>query len=386
MQPRPIHYISAVLVGLGIGVFAYRFAVLGLFWTGSTKWIFPAVGAGLVAAGFKMQSLDTQSERPAVATRIALAIVGIGVSMGILYLLVPTLSRVGLERRALPGFSIDAPTDKPAIEVVDYNTGNVTWKQVGGANAVLSVSWQVGGASKEDLELGMKALSSEIGGSPQYMTLPGPNGKQVDTVKVDTNKDVPLYMSTLPCGNRGVIVMTIGVDGIETVQRRMLQSFVCTPDPEKESAEPGIVRVAIQLPGWYVDEAEHGQLTVTDGKAILILREISSSQTKLQELVVPLLNAFGGNVSAKPAVGDRLPFSGTIEGERVEGWARRIACPTHGVLILAMANTVEDSEAAYVASTNAGCLRPGEKPPTFPAAPPVAPEGDAAQGEAPATE
>lgn len=374
MQPRAIHFVSAVLVGLGIGVFAYRFAILGFMWQGEAKWLFPAIGAGLVAAGFKLQSTDTQSERPAVATRVALAIVGITASMGLLFLIVPPLSDISLARKAMPGFSFDAPTAKADIEVVDYNTGTITWKKLGGANAVVSITWQVGSASKEDLELGMKALSSELGGgTPMYLTMEGPNGTQVDTVTVDTNKDVPLRMSVLPCGSRGVILMSIGEKGIESVHARMLKTFACTPDAAKESTEPGIVRVAISLPGWHTNEKEIGQITLMDptGKALLVMREISKTQVDLPALVTPMLNAFGGNVSAKTAIGDRVPFSGTLEGEKVEGWARRIACPTHAVLLLGLANTVEDADAAYNASSNAGCLRDGEKPPVWPEAAPV---------------
>jgi hypothetical protein len=385
MQPRAIHYISAVLIGLGIGVLVYRFGILGLFWAGSVKWVFPAAGAGLMAAGFKIQSMDTQSERPAVATRIAIAIVGIGASMGLLYLIVPPLSDISLARKNLPGFSFEAPSAKPDVNVVDYNTGTLTWKQIGGANAVLSISWQVGSASKEDLEIGMKALAGEIGGStPMYLTMAGPNGTQVDTVTVDTNKNLPLRMSVLPCGNRGIILMSIGEKGIESVHARMLKTFICTPDAAKESAEPGTVRVAVALPGWTTNEKEHGQITLMspDQTSLLIMREISAQQVNLPELVTPLLNAFGGNFTAKPIVGDRVPFSGTLEGEKVEGWARRVACPTHGVLILCMANTAEDAEAAYNASSGAGCLRPGEKPPVWADAPPVAPEGDDGADEA----
>lgn len=388
MKPRAIHFVSAVLIGLGIGVFLYRFGVLGLFWQSSLKWVFPAVGAGLLAGGFKMQSLDTESERPAISTRIALALVGIGAAMGLLYLAVPSLARTHLERRELPGFSIEAPTGKPYTEVIDYATGTLTWNQVGGSNAVLTINWQTGHLSSEDLELGMKALAGEIGGTPQRVTMPGPNGTSVETMKVDTDKDVPAWLSIMPCGNRGMIVMTMGVSGSDELHRRVLKSFVCKPDAAKENVEPGTVRVAIQLPGWWVDEREVGQLTVTDGKAIIIIREISAQQDKLPELVATMLNAFGGNMKAKPRIGDRVPFSGTLEGEEVEGWARSIQCPTHGVLVMALANTHEDSEAAYVASANAGCLRPGEAPPVFPDAPAEEavdpePEGDAEpEGEA----
>lgn len=375
MQPRAIHYVSALLVGLGIGVIAYRFAILGFFWEGSTKWVFPALGSGLVAAGFALQSKDTQSERPAVTTRIACAIVGIGASMGLLYLIVPTLGRISLERRDIVGLSFELPTAKPDVEVIDYNTGTVTWKQVGGANAVITMSWQVGVITKEDLELAVKALATEVGSgsAPSYIQMAGPNGSKLDTMAVETNKDVPLRMTALPCGNRGVFVMSIGAKGVETIHERMLASFRCTPDAAKESVGPGVVRVALSMPGWYVNEKQPGQLTLTDGQGILIIRELAQNQDKLQDMVVPLLRAFGGTAETRAPKGDRVMFGGVIEGEHYEGWARRVACPTHGVLLLAMAGTAEGAEAVYLASTNAGCLRDGEKPPEFPDAPPEAP-------------
>ncbi len=376
MQPRAIHFVSAVLVGAGIGVFLYRFAVLGIFWRGDATWLFPAVGAGLLASGFKLQSLDTQSERPAIATRIALAIVGIGASMGLLFLLVPPLSDISLAQKSFPGFSLDAPTATADVEVIDYNTGTVTWKKLGGANAVVSVTWQVGASSRQDLELGMKALSGELGGgAPTFSTLAGPGGTQVDTITIDTNKGLPLRMSSVPCGNRGVLLMSIGEKGIESVHARMLTTFVCTPDETKESVAPGTVRVAISLPGWTTNEKEQGQITLLspDGNALLIMREISAQHAELAGLIAPLLNAFGGDVTAKPQVGDRVPYSGTMEGENVEGWARRIACPTHGVLLLVMANSVEHAEAAYVATSGAGCLREGETPPVWPEPPAAEP-------------
>lgn len=381
MPQRAIYYLSALLVGLGIGVFTYRFAILGVFWgQGAGRWIFVAVGTGLVAAGFKLHSFDPETERPAIATRIAIAIVGIGAAMGLLFQMVPSLSRISLERRQLPGFSLELPKAKPDVEVRDYNTGTITWKQVGGANAVLSVMWQGGPASLEDLRLGIQAIANEVGGgSPTHLTLPGPNNTQVDTLVVDTNKKVPLRMSALPCGKRAVIIMSMGTKGSETVHARTLKSFVCTPDATMESLEPGTVRVALSLPGWYVDEKEHGQVTLTDGTAILILREISASATTIEQIVVPMLNAFGGEFRAKPSVGDRVPFAGTVEGEPIEGWARRVVCPTHHVLVLGMASTATDAEAAYVASSSAGCLRPGEAPPTWP--PAVEESGETAPGD-----
>ena len=372
MKPRAIHFVSAVLVGLGIGVMIYRFAILGLFWSGGAKWLFPAIATGLVAAGFSLQAKDTTSERPAMTTRIALAIVGIGAAMGVLYLIVPTLDRIPLERRELPGFSFEMPTAKPDVERLDYGTGTITWKELGGANAVVSVTWQTGTASKEDLEIGMKALGNELGGhTPTALTMTGPNGSAVDSMMVDTNKGVPLRMSVLPCGNRGIIMMSIGASGIETVHARMLTTFRCTPDAAQESVKPGTIRVAISLPGWVATEKLPGQVSLVDAtdRQLLIMREISASHDKLEQVIVPLLNAFGANVTAKTAVGDRVPFSGTLAGERLEGWARRIACPTHNVLLLAMTRTVEDADAAWVAASNAGCLRPGETPPTWPDAP-----------------
>lgn len=374
MKPRAIHLLSAVLVGLGLGVFIYRFAILGLFWQGPMRWMFPGLGAGLVVGGLKLQSLDTDSERPPIATRIALAIVGIGASVGLLYLLVPTLDRITLERRQLPGFSFEAPTSKPYTEVVDYSAGTVTWKTLAGANAVLTISWQTGATSTEDLELGMKALAGKVGGgTPTPITMTGPDGQPVPTSMLDTDKGAPVRLSSLACGKRTVMLLSIGSDGIAAVHARMLTSFVCTPDAAKESVEPGTIRVALSLPGWWAQEKEPGQLTLTDGASLMILREISASQKNLPELITPLLNAFGGNITADLVVGDRYPFRGTVEGEHVEGWARHVACPTHGVLMLVLASTTEAAEAVYNASANAGCLRPDEKPPVWPAAPAAQP-------------
>ncbi len=375
MKPRAIHLVSAVLVGLGIGVMIYRFAILGLFWSGGAKWLFPAIATGLVAAGFTLQAKDTTSERPAMTTRIALAIVGIGAAMGLLYVLVPTLSRIALETRTVQGFSIDTPRAKPDVERGDYNTGTVMWKEVGGANAVISVSWQGGVASKEELEIGMNALAGQVGanGSPRTLEMPGPNNTKVDSMVIDTNKGVPLHLSLLPCGTRSVLVMTIGDAGIQTVHARMLTSFRCTPDATKEQSSPGIVRIALSLPGWWVSEKDMGQVTLTNDRALLIVREITQSDTKLEEVVVPLLNAFGGKMVAKPAVGDRIPFSGTLEGEQIEGWARRIVCQKHNLLLMAMSTDADGAEEAYVQSSNAGCLRDGETPPVWPERPADAP-------------
>jgi hypothetical protein len=109
------------------------------------------------------------------------------------------------------------------------------------------------------------------------------------------------------------------------------------------------------------------------------MREMSADEIKLNELVAPMLNAFGGKVTAGPMIGDRVTFSGSFEGEHVEGWARRVKCPTHSVLFLAMSGTKQGAEAIYVATSNAGCLRPGEKPPVWPDPPaPAEPAPEAA--------
>jgi hypothetical protein len=296
---------------------------------------------------------------------------------------VPSLDRVDLQRRALPGFSFETPTKKPDVELVDYNAGTVTWKNIGGANAIVSVTWQVGPTTKEELELGITALASKLGseGAPVFTTMPGPNNTNVDTVRIDTDKGMPLRMSSITCGVRGVSLLSIGADGIEQVHGRMLKSFLCTPEPAKEVTEPGVVRVALKLPGWTATEKEIGHIALTDpeGGAYLLMREMSADEIKLNELVAPMLNAFGGKVTAGPMIGDRVTFSGSFEGEHVEGWARRVKCPTHSVLFLAMSGTKQGAEAIYVATSNAGCLRPGEKPPVWPDPPaPAEPAPEAA--------
>jgi hypothetical protein len=368
MRSRILHLVAALVVGLGVGALVYRFAILGVRWNGSLRVILPGVAAGLIGAGFTLHAVETKGERPRTSTRIALAIVGISIAMGVLYLCVPSLERMPLERRQLPGFSIDLPTDTPTTERIEYALGQIEFTNVGDARSTVGISW-AREQSETTLEVALAAVAKlgKVHATPTPVSFPGPEGMSARTLGIGFDTETPMRMTQLTCGKRTLFIMSFGSAGIESVHRRMLKSVVCTPDAAFENAE-NAVRVVLEMPGWTTVEKSSSVLTLSDGESLLVMFEGHPRNWTMVELVAALpvfLHDIGVAV-AKPALIDRIPFEMMVAGAPAVGWLRNVRCSTHGVMLVAIADTEEQAEAIYSASSNARCPRDGEAPSEWP--------------------
>ena len=380
---RGFYLLASVFAGAALGLIAYRFGVLPFAWKAKGSFLFPGLAAGLgVAASSMVKQREGRAPIPLVVVG---ALFGAGAAFGLAFLAVPALGRASLTVHEMPGFSIGLPSGEGSEQrFFEYDVGKLMLKNVGGQGGVIAVSWEGGAPSREDLELAAKALGPAMGatGVPSITTMTGPRGTAVDTIVIDSDKS-PMRMSFLPCGTRRVMVATMAGSDTVALHARVLPSFVCKPDPKRETITPGIVPLVVDLPGWYATERDAGQAVLSDGTGMVLLKTISNSPTGVEDMVVPMFNAVGWKLAITGHVDDRSLVSGTIEGELVHGWVKSVKCSTQAVIVVAIATDLAGADKLATQLKSARCVRYNEKPtswPDPPAAPaaPEAPEAPAA--------
>lgn len=355
-----------LLGGCGSGVLIYRYVVLGLSWSGEYDWLFTGLGVGGIFAGAQV-SRNTDAIKLPIIARLAIALLGAGVAMGLLTLIVPPLSRTALARRDLPGFSIELPKASANSESIAYEAGKLMFKQVANVNAILSLTWEQGST---DLKTAVAVLAKEAGGGGHWSqsTLTGPEGKPVDTVTIETEKGTPLRWSMLRCGKRSIYLTSMGSSGIEVVHARILRTFQCTPDPAKEAAPPGQVGFVLDLPGWFATERLPTRVTLSNGKAFLMIRDHlpKVDQAELRDLLPKLFGAGGGEMVIEAGGEDRLRFSGTLQAAKMWGWAKMVECSGNNLLVVSMGANREQADSTVPLVAAGHCLRAGESPQVWP--------------------
>lgn len=364
---RGVYFLASVLGGIALGLAAYRFGVLPLGWSAKGSFLFPALFVGLSFA--VRAAIKDRGPRPALPLLVAGTLLGASVGFGAGYLAVPTLGRARLTTHAMPGFTIGLPSGETSDQkIFDYDIGKVMVKNLAGQGGVIVVSWEGGEPAREDLEMAAKALGPAMGatGVPTIMTVSGPRGTAVDTVVLASDKS-PFLMSFLPCGTRRVMVATMARSDTEALHARVLPTFVCKPDPARETITKGVVPLVAELPGWFATERDPGQVVLSDGNGMVMLKTIaSSSASGVEDMVVPMFNAVGWKLAITGHVGDRSLVSGTIEGQLVHGWFKSVMCGTQSVIVVAIATDLAgaDTLATQLASTR--CVRHGEAPTVWP--------------------
>ena len=379
---RGFYLLASVFAGAALGLVAYRFGVLPFLWKAKGSFLFPALAAGLGVAARSV--IKDREGRPALPLLLLGGLLGAAAAFGGAYLAVPPLSHARLTSYGLPGFTIGLPAGETSDQkFFEYDVGKIMVKNLAGQGGVIAVSWEGGEPSREDLELAAKAIGPAMGaiGTPTLTTVSGPRGTAVDTVVVASDKS-PFRMSFLPCGSRRVVIATMAGSDTAAVHARVLPTFVCKPDPKRETVTKGVVPLVAELPGWFATERDAGQVVLSDGVGMVLLKTIASSPAGVEDMVVPMFNAVGWKVAITGHVGGRSLISGTIEGQVVQGWVKSVTCGTQAVLVVAIATDLAgaDTLATQLASTR--CVRPGETPTAWPD-PPAAP---AAEAPAPAAD
>jgi len=380
---RGFYLLASVFAGAALGLVAYRFGVLPFAWTAKGSFLFPGLAAGLGVAARAV--VKDRGPRPAVPLLVVGGLVGAAATFGLAFLAVPPLSHARLTVRELPGFSIGLPSGEASEQkFFDYDVGKLMVKNVGGQGGVIAVSWEGGVPSREDLELAAKALGPAMGGTgtPAITNLTGPRGTAVETVVIDSDKS-PMRLSFLPCGTRRVMIATMAGSDTEAVHARVIPTFTCKPDPKRETITPGVVPLIAELPGWFATERDAGQVVLSDGSGMVLLKTMPSSPTGVEDMVVPMFNAIGWKLAVTGHVGDRSIVTGTIEGELVHGWVRSVKCVTQAVIVVAIAVDIAGADKLAAQLDAARCARPGEAPTSWPDPPadpaaPATPEDPAA--------
>ena len=329
--------------GFAAGLVAYRYGVLPLLWQSPARHVVPAIAIALVLGG---RPLVARREG-AVGSLVLAGVAGAALAFGLCFAAFPTLSRAKLETRAFPGFSIALPSGETIDDqTASYAMGKLAMKGIAGSRSVLILQWELGGEmTPEDMKLVAQVLSSampDLAGEPRVTTVAGPDGKPLQSILFDGDRGV-FEVSAIVCGARHLLVATGGERAALALHERIVASFQCTPDPEREAqAAVFSFPVDLDLPGWYATSRDPEAFEITDGKtATLTLRTLPPGlNLPLERMLAPIFQASGLTegleVGAKLPDG-RVPYKLTIEGETTVGWAALVSCPTASGLVIAVA-------------------------------------------------
>lgn len=274
-------------------------------------------------------------------------------------------------QHALPGFSLQLPAAPVVSRQGDYQAGKLVVRNPQPPSGFfVAVEWAGGDASRESLLAGERAFADalHIEAAPRFGTTPGPDGKPVDTLRLEVD-GAPLRIARLPCGQRYIQVAAYGDVSIDALFARVLGSVQCTPLPAEEAMSRWIVPLYLDLPGWRAAASAPGRLALSDGSSTLLaLRHGVALDGK--ELAV-LLKSTGADVTLTPSTDGRVRYAGRWQDQPVAGWAAQVGCPGGSVVLLAFSPDAARAEAlAERIDVAARCARPEDTPQTWPTAPP----------------
>ena len=283
-----------------------------------------------------------------------------------------------VERHQLPGFSIELTTGTmvgpEGSSTSDYARGTLAIRD--DAHERLSmIAWTPGEKlSREELAPVIVALGVALHttATGTVVSDTGADGSKVDTMVVDTDL-APLRMTQLPCGGRNLLLATMSEHDAAAFHHQLLTSIVCTPDPAQET-QLGTVTLELRrdLPSWKTMSHDDGQLVLTDGHSLLLLRPMPvGTSDELVSAVGPMLTAmFGKEITVGAQVDGRVPLEGTIEGERFIGWAKLAPCPHSKTMALALATSSAGADGLAAVLDRATCAPEGAPPQVWPATAP----------------
>lgn len=328
------------LIGIGLGVLVHRFFVLPADLSNTTTKVLlgAAIAAG-IASSLVRKQLEQDRSWPA---RVGGGVGGVGAGLGLCALLVPGVGDLDLERQVLPGFSIGLPSGKiQSKDVGEYGSGALFFEKPSGWPVVVGIGWTRGGMDDEAEELAVQALVAfgyegmNVVGRPSW-----PVGEhRAGSVQVRGTHE--MVLTYVECGARLVTVYTIGRNGLDLARlhRRILASFACTPDPERERDVTTPPPVELDLPEeWSETEAEPRQRMWQGGEEVVLVVWAPPGPTAT---VLRMLEAmFGTQEPARVDPDERLAgrpaWAGevTLEGERASMVATIVPCPGGGPALL----------------------------------------------------
>lgn len=367
--------IAACMWGIAACVLVYRYAMLPLDWQSPARHVVVGVVIGLVAGARVLwrSARNIDAKRPPVIALIASAAVAAAIAFGVLYVVFPSADRAPLAKRQFPGFELSVPEGELVQDSLDYTAGQMSLKNVAGQRGWLAVQWEPGTELTDDEIAGMAkgitaALGNRVAGEPRVISIPGGDGQPVRTIA--PGNDGIFAMSLLRCGVRHVVVTTAMKRALD-LHRRIVASFVCRADPARDARARVVIPLWLDLPGWYAAPREFENVELSDGALYLILRPIvGGTNLSVETLVKAGSGLAGGNVTIGPLDGDRVRLQFHEDGQTMYGWAQLFTCPRGTVLVIGVAENATSAEALHArVNTAARCLRDGEPPQEWPAAP-----------------
>lgn len=94
------HCVASIAWGAALGVALYRYGVLGLTWSSSADFMFPAVAVSLFILGRTLTR--GQEAPPSKLPLVGAGAVGLGAALGIAFLAVPPLAQSRLTTHVFP--------------------------------------------------------------------------------------------------------------------------------------------------------------------------------------------------------------------------------------------------------------------------------------------
>ncbi len=357
MSSRTAYVVAFALIGAGLSLLVYRYAILGLQWSGPDH-VFIAIAIGLAVGGGQ---LLRKYDYPHLLAPLAAGLVGFGIAFGAAFAIVPTLGHTRLVARALPGFSIELPDGElKTDETSAYASGNLLGT-LNGATTIYNVVWAPGASPDADTLKAMAvALVAGLGASTSEQTVVD----GIPTIRAETEKGL-LETSVELCGVRYVMITTMGASGIEALHRRIVASFNCHPDAAQEQASTMLdFMMAFDMPGWWAASRDGSQVQVTDGKTLVLLQSDINKDLDMTLLLGVMFKPLGIDVDVTPDGDGRASLVMKTKGEEARGIARMVHCAAKTGIVMALAP--DDQLARVTAIIDGGhCLRPGEAPQHF---------------------
>jgi hypothetical protein len=258
--PRWAAHVGFVLIGLGAGVLLYRYAVLGIWFSGTKAGVLTGASLGALVVGG--QFVRRQPARPPAPLAIGLLLLGLGAGAGVGYGIAPP-AQLALETRQLPGLSIGLPHGEEKESMVDYDKGKLIIGNAGGVKLVTGMAWDSGELPEVDdaktiANVVAAMVDAKVGKDAPAMTV----GKGLPShTFVLESKHGPGWMTLFSCGRRYFVLFNLG-SAAARVHTRALASVDCHPDAAKEATPVAGLPVAIDLPPeWKVTQKEGNQLT-----------------------------------------------------------------------------------------------------------------------------
>ncbi|HEY5951833.1 MAG TPA: hypothetical protein VIV40_40335, partial [Kofleriaceae bacterium] len=123
-----------------------------------------------------------------------------------------------------------------------------------------------------------------------------------------------------------------------------------------------------------VTERQPDSLQITDGVTGLTMRtQDRDLKVDLALIIEPTFKAVGLDGKITSRAGDRVNLTISDGKDEMAGWARLVPCPTGTAFMIALGPDQGKLDELYNRVSSARCLRAGEAPQQWPAAPAAAP-------------